>query len=133
MKPIRQLDFLGRRKLAFAFSSLLLAISLISFFVNGLSFGIDFTGGSVYEMHFNQSVDLDKMRSTLTERGFADANALKLRHHSAKIHAASAPGEAVPASRSAFRARGRASRMSWAVRPSIPFSAAARSPARPWR
>ena len=28
-------------------------------------------------------------------RGFADANALKLRHHSAKIHAASAPGEAV--------------------------------------
>ncbi|RJG52838.1 cobaltochelatase subunit CobT [Sphingobium terrigena] len=28
-------------------------------------------------------------------RGFADANALKLRYHSAKIHAASAPGEAV--------------------------------------
>lgn len=28
-------------------------------------------------------------------RGFADANALKLRHHSSKIHAASAPGEAV--------------------------------------
>ena len=28
-------------------------------------------------------------------RGFADANALKLRHHRAKIHAASAPGEAV--------------------------------------
>ena len=28
-------------------------------------------------------------------RGFADANALKLRHHSAKIHAASAPGESV--------------------------------------
>ena len=28
-------------------------------------------------------------------RGFADANALKLRHHNAKVHAASAPGEAV--------------------------------------
>ncbi|MES2156492.1 MAG: cobaltochelatase subunit CobT [Pseudomonadota bacterium] len=28
-------------------------------------------------------------------RGFADAHALKLRHHSAKIHGASAPGEAV--------------------------------------
>lgn len=28
-------------------------------------------------------------------RGFADAHALKLRHHSMKIHAASAPGEAV--------------------------------------
>lgn len=74
MKPIRQLDFLGKRKLAFIFSSILLLISVISFFVNGLSFGIDFTGGSVYEMHFNQSVDLGKMRSTLVERGFADAN-----------------------------------------------------------
>lgn len=74
MKPIRQLDFLGKRKLAFIFSSILLLISVVSFFVNGLSFGIDFTGGSVYEMHYNQSVDLEKMRSTLAERGFADAN-----------------------------------------------------------
>ncbi|MCQ8102910.1 protein translocase subunit SecF [Methylomonas sp. SURF-2] len=75
MKPLRQLDFLGKSKLAFMFSGLLLVISVISFFVNGLSFGIDFTGGSVYEIHFEQSVDLDKMRSTLAERGFADANA----------------------------------------------------------
>jgi len=74
MKPIRQLDFLGKRKLAFIFSGLLLLISVVSFFVNGLSYGIDFTGGSVYEMHFPQSVDLTKMRSTLAERGFADAN-----------------------------------------------------------
>lgn len=74
MKPIRQLDFLGKRKLAFIFSSLLLLISVVSFFVNGLSFGIDFTGGSVYELHFSQSVDLTKMRNTLAERGFADAN-----------------------------------------------------------
>jgi len=74
MKPIRHVDFLGKRKQAFIFSSVLLLISVISFFVNGLSLGIDFTGGSVYEMHFNQSVDLDKMRNTLAERGFADAN-----------------------------------------------------------
>lgn len=74
MKPIRQLDFLGKRKLAFIFSGILLLISVVSFFVNGLSLGIDFTGGSVYEMHFNQSVDLNIMRKTLEERGFADAN-----------------------------------------------------------
>ena len=74
MKPIRHIDFLGKRKLAFTFSSVLLLISVISFFVNGLSLGIDFTGGSVYEMHFNQSVDLNKMRETLTERGLTDAN-----------------------------------------------------------
>lgn len=74
MKPTRQLDFLGKRKLAFAFSSLLLLISVVSFFVNGLSMGIDFTGGSVYEMHFNQSVDLNKMRTSMAEHGFTDAN-----------------------------------------------------------
>lgn len=74
MKPIRQLDFLGKKKLAFTFSGLLLLISVVSFFVNGLSLGIDFTGGSVYEMHFNQSVDLNKMRASMAEHGFADAN-----------------------------------------------------------
>ncbi|MFZ2995614.1 cobaltochelatase subunit CobT [Sphingobium sp.] len=35
-------------------------------------------------------------------RGFADANALKLRHHNARVHAASAPGE--PVSRAVFDA-----------------------------
>jgi preprotein translocase subunit SecF len=49
-------------------------ISLISFMVKGLELGIDFTGGSVYELHYNQSVDLDKMRNTLEQQGFADAN-----------------------------------------------------------
>jgi preprotein translocase subunit SecF len=42
--------------------------------VKGLELGIDFTGGSVYELHYNQSVDLEKMRTTLEQQGFADAN-----------------------------------------------------------
>lgn len=74
MNSTRQLDFLGKRKLAFFFSGTLFLISLISFVVKGLELGIDFTGGSVYELHYNQSVDLDKMRSTLEQQGFADAN-----------------------------------------------------------
>ncbi|WP_256360707.1 protein translocase subunit SecF [Methylomonas koyamae] len=39
-----------------------------------MDLGIDFTGGSVYEMHYNQAADLDKMRATLEQEGFADAN-----------------------------------------------------------
>ncbi|PPD35640.1 MAG: protein translocase subunit SecF [Methylomonas sp.] len=74
MNSTRQLDFLGKRKLAFFFSGTLFLISLISFAVKGLELGIDFTGGSVYELHYNQSVDLDKMRSTLEQQGFSDAN-----------------------------------------------------------
>ncbi|WP_367154850.1 protein translocase subunit SecF [Methylomonas sp. HYX-M1] len=74
MQTVSQLDFLGKRKLAFIFSGLLVAASILSLCINGLNLGIDFTGGSVYEMHFNQSVDLTKMRDSFAERGFADAN-----------------------------------------------------------
>ncbi|MCQ8180679.1 protein translocase subunit SecF [Methylomonas sp. SURF-1] len=74
MTSARHIDFLSKRKMAFFFSGSLLLISIISFFAKGLDLGIDFTGGSVYEMHYNQAADLDKMRATLEQEGFADAN-----------------------------------------------------------
>lgn len=74
MNTARQIDFLSKKKWAYLFSGSLFIISIVSFFVNGLELGIDFTGGSVYEIHYNQSVDLDKMRSTLEQQGFTDAN-----------------------------------------------------------
>ncbi|QSB00772.1 protein translocase subunit SecF [Methylomonas sp. EFPC1] len=74
MTSATHIDFLSKRKLAFYFSGTLLLISIVSFFVKGLDLGIDFTGGSVYELHYNQAADLDKMRSTLEQQGFADAN-----------------------------------------------------------
>ncbi|MBD9358116.1 protein translocase subunit SecF [Methylomonas albis] len=74
MTSARHIDFLSKRKLAFFFSGTLFLISLVSFFVKGLDLGIDFTGGSVYELHYNQAADLDKMRATLEQQGLADAN-----------------------------------------------------------
>jgi preprotein translocase subunit SecF len=74
MNPTHKVDFLGKRKLAFIYSGTLFLISLISFGVKGLDLGIDFTGGSVYELHYNQSVDLDKMRTALEQQGLADSN-----------------------------------------------------------
>lgn len=74
MKLTRQIDFLGKRKAAFFFSGTLFLISIASFIINGMNLGIDFTGGSVYELHYNQSVDLDRMRITLEQQGFPDAN-----------------------------------------------------------
>jgi preprotein translocase subunit SecF len=74
MSSVRQIDFLSKKKLAYIFSGTLFLISIVSFFVKGLELGIDFTGGSVYEMHYDQSVDLDKMRASLEQQGFADAN-----------------------------------------------------------
>jgi len=74
MNSARHIDFLSKRKLAFFFSGTLFLISIISFLTKGMDLGIDFTGGSVYELHYNQPVDLDKMRSTLETQGLGDAN-----------------------------------------------------------
>jgi len=70
---IRIIDFMGQRKLALIFSAILLAGSIFSLAVNGLQFGLDFTGGLQIEAQFNESADLQKIRGSLTENGFKDA------------------------------------------------------------
>jgi len=54
-------------------------ISLVTFILavffivtKGLNFGVDFTGGTVMEVHYAQTADLDKVRRQLTEMGLHD-------------------------------------------------------------
>lgn len=70
---IRIIDFMGQRKLALIFSAILLAGSIFSLAINGLQFGLDFTGGLQIEAQFNESADLQKIRGSLTDNGFKDA------------------------------------------------------------
>lgn len=56
------------------------AISLVTFLIavfflatKGLNFGVDFTGGTVIEMHYTQSADLPKVREQLAKMGLPDA------------------------------------------------------------
>lgn len=65
-------NFMGVRKLALAFSALLLLVSIGSLAVNGLKFGLDFTGGSLVEVGYAESVDLDEVRQKLEASGFED-------------------------------------------------------------
>ena len=44
-----QIDFMGKRKFAVVLSAVLIITSLASLFTRGLSFGIDFTGGTLIE------------------------------------------------------------------------------------
>ncbi len=55
-------------------------ISVITFIIavgslatKGLNFGVDFTGGTVMEVHYAQAPDVNKIRDTMTKLGFADA------------------------------------------------------------
>lgn len=69
----QNLDFLGIRKYAFMLSGLLILIAIGSLVIKGLPLGIDFTGGTVLEIHYPQSVNLTKMRTSLSKQGFGDA------------------------------------------------------------
>jgi preprotein translocase subunit SecF len=67
------INFLGKRKLAMAFSLVLIIASITSLSVRGLSFGIDFTGGTLIEVYFDKTVAIDDVRGTVSEAGFNDA------------------------------------------------------------
>ncbi|MAB98872.1 protein translocase subunit SecF [Pseudomonas marincola] len=69
----RTINFMGVRNLAFAVTALLTLLALGSFFVKGLNYGLDFTGGTQIELAYEQPADLSKVRSTLGAAGFADA------------------------------------------------------------
>ena len=63
------IDFMGKRKLAMAFSLSLIVIAITSLAVRGLSLGIDFTGGYLIEMQYEHSVDLGNVRKSLSDGG----------------------------------------------------------------
>jgi preprotein translocase subunit SecF len=67
------IDFMGQRRLAIVVSGALLAISLASLALRQLEFGIDFTGGTLIEVGYEQPADIDQVRSVLSAAGFPEA------------------------------------------------------------
>jgi preprotein translocase subunit SecF len=67
------INFVGIRKFALAFSAILLIISVYSIVTNSLNFGIDFTGGTMIEVGYPQPVDLGEIRTTLEQGGYEDS------------------------------------------------------------
>ena len=66
------INFLGLQRWAAALSLLLLLISAGSLFVNGLHWGLDFTGGSQLQIFFDHSVELPALRQELQHAGFTN-------------------------------------------------------------
>ncbi len=65
--------FMSYRKIALVFSALLMIASIASLATNKLNFGLDFTGGTLIEVGFEQSADLNLLRKVMEENGFDDA------------------------------------------------------------
>jgi len=70
---MKHINFMGQRRLAIIMSAVLLLISLGSLMVNQLEWGLDFTGGTLVEVEYGDSADLDAIRSTLETRGYPGA------------------------------------------------------------
>ncbi|MDX1593052.1 MAG: protein translocase subunit SecF [Gammaproteobacteria bacterium] len=69
-KKTTHIDFLGKRRIAYVFSALLILVAIGSLAVRGLNFGIDFTGGTLVELGYTADVDLADVRATLADNGY---------------------------------------------------------------
>jgi len=73
IKKDTNIDFMGRRKVAFIFSAVLIVICLLSLLIRGLNFGIDFTGGTLVAVSYDSAVEVADVRSALNDAGIEDA------------------------------------------------------------
>lgn len=67
------IDFLSMRKITMIISIILMIASIVGLSVRGLNFGIDFTGGTLVEVGYSESVKIESVREQLTTAGFGDA------------------------------------------------------------
>lgn len=91
-----KIDFMSRRRQAMFFSAALMLIAVVALAVRGLDFGLDFTGGTLIEVSYEQAMELRTVRAGLEAGGLPDA---KVQHFGTSrdvlIRIAPAAGEAV--------------------------------------
>lgn len=73
LKKNLKIDFMGKRKFAIMLSGVVLVISIGSLVIKGLNFGIDFTGGTLIEVGYESTANLDDIRGALANAGFDQA------------------------------------------------------------
>lgn len=73
LKEQANFNFMGKRTVAAVFSTIFIIISLLSLVINGLNFGIDFTGGTMIEIAYKEEADLNKIKDTMAQAGYEDA------------------------------------------------------------
>ncbi|WP_043529580.1 protein translocase subunit SecF [Litchfieldella xinjiangensis] len=69
---MRQFDFMGKRRLAFIASAVMVLVSIIALAVQQLNLGLDFTGGTLVEVRYAVAPSLDSVRQLLENAGFRD-------------------------------------------------------------
>ena len=60
-------DFLGKRKIAYIVSGLIIVASFVSIFTKGFTYGVDFTGGRTYVVRFDAPVTAEDVRTAVND------------------------------------------------------------------
>lgn len=74
IKPGINIDFVGIRRYAYAFSLTLILIGIVSLIYHGgPRYGIDFAGGTIVQVKFDHKVPIDKIKNGLDTMGINQA------------------------------------------------------------
>ena len=65
-----KINFMYYRKIALGVSLLLMILSLVSLVFKQLNLGLDFTGGTLVELHYTEPADIESIRRTLSQSGY---------------------------------------------------------------
>ena len=71
---MRNFDIVGRRKIWYFLSLCVIIPGIISMFVKGFNFGIDFTGGTIIELRFDDKVAISQVREVM--KGYSLDNSM---------------------------------------------------------
>lgn len=66
-------DIIGKRKIWYAISSLLIIASLFFLVTRGFNMGIDFTGGTIMDLRFEKAVNINDVRAVLNEYNLSNS------------------------------------------------------------
>lgn len=69
------IDFIGKRHIAYTVSALMIIIGIISIiFHGGPKYGIDFAGGTLIQVKFNSPVEIDRIKSGLSASNLSNSS-----------------------------------------------------------
>ena len=66
-------NFIGKRKPAIILSAFLILVSISSFLIQGLNWGIDFSSGYVVQLKFDNKISISEIRNTFEANDISDA------------------------------------------------------------
>ena len=60
-------DFLGKKKMTYIFSSIVVIVSFTSLAINGLDQGVDFVGGRTFQVRFEKPIETETVKAELAQ------------------------------------------------------------------